>query len=116
MFAKFCNILSQSVAGISKQHLNHPNLLARIAYHFHVYFQVRIIKDRLSNLLTYEDGLNKVKNSCIKVRIIAFAMIMMLKQMKYGCMVIGFIKWLMKMAVMAKRLQKSLHPTTLHDE
>lgn len=66
MFAKFCNILSRSVAGISKQHLNHPNLLARIAYHFHVYFQVRIIKDRLSNLLTYEDGLNKVKNSCIK--------------------------------------------------
>ena len=66
MSAKFCNILRHSAVSISKQHLNHPNLLIRIFYHVHVFFHVRIIKDHFRNLLTDEDGLNKVKNFFIK--------------------------------------------------
>ena len=39
-FALFCAI---SALGIFWQHLNHPNLLVRSAYRFHVYFHVRLI-------------------------------------------------------------------------
>ena len=39
-FAIFC---ATSTLGISWQHLNHPSLLVRSVYRFHVYFHVRLI-------------------------------------------------------------------------
>ena len=51
-----------SALGISWQHLNHPNLLARSVYIFHVYFHVRLILNELGILLPHEDGFSKVKN------------------------------------------------------
>ena len=39
-FAMFCAI---SALGIFWQHLNHPHLLVRSVYRFHVYFHVRLI-------------------------------------------------------------------------
>ena len=36
-----------SALGISWQHLNHPNLLVRAVYRFHVYFQIRLILHEL---------------------------------------------------------------------
>ena len=55
----FC---ATSVLGISWEHLNHPNLLVRSAYQFHVYFNVRIILQHLGILFSYEDGFSKIKN------------------------------------------------------
>ena len=52
--------------GISWQHLNHPNLLVRSVYRFHVYFHVRLILHDLGASLPYEDGFSKVKNGYIK--------------------------------------------------
>ena len=59
-FAMFC---VTSALGISWQHLNHPNLLARDVYIFHVYFHVRLILHELRISLPHEDGLSKVKNA-----------------------------------------------------
>ena len=59
----FCAIIALC---ISWQHLNHPNLLVRSVYRFHVYFRVRLILYDLGTSLPHEDGFSKVKNSNIK--------------------------------------------------
>ena len=61
-FALFC---APSALGISWQHHNHPNLLVRAVYRFHVYFHVRLILHDLGNPLPHEDGFSKVKNANI---------------------------------------------------
>ena len=61
-FPMFC---ATSALGISWQHLNHPNLLVRSVYRFHVYFHVRLILHELSIFLPHEDGFSKVKNAYI---------------------------------------------------
>ena len=55
-----------SALGISWQHLNHPNLLVRSVYRFHVHFHVQLILHDLGTTLPYEDGFSKVKNGYIK--------------------------------------------------
>ena len=62
-FALFC---ATSSLCISWQHLNHPNLLARSVYRFHVYFYVLLIMHDLGILLPYQNGFSKVKNAYIK--------------------------------------------------
>ena len=62
-FAMFC---VTSALGISWQHLNHPNLLVRSVYRFHVYFHIRLILHELGISLPHEDGFSKVKNSYIQ--------------------------------------------------
>ena len=58
-FAMFC---VTSALGISWQHLNHPNLLVRAVYRFHVYFHVRLTLHELHISLPHEDDFSKVKN------------------------------------------------------
>ena len=58
--------LVTSALSISWQHLNHPNLLVRSVYRFHVYFHVRLILHELGISLSHEDGFRKVKNAYIK--------------------------------------------------
>ena len=55
-----------SALGISWQHLNHPNLLVRAVYRFHVYLHVRLILHELVISLPYEGGSSKVKNAYIQ--------------------------------------------------
>ena len=62
-FALFC---VTSALGISWQHFNHPNLLARSVYRFYVYFHVRLILHDLGIPLPHEDGFSKVKNAYMK--------------------------------------------------
>ena len=62
----FAMLCVTSALGISLQHLNHPNLLVRSVYRFHVYFHLRLILHELSISLPHEDGSNKVKNSFIQ--------------------------------------------------
>ena len=62
-FALFC---ATSALGISLQHLNHPNLLVRAIYRFHVYLYVRLILHELGISLPHEDGFSKVKNNYIQ--------------------------------------------------
>ena len=62
-FAMFC---VTSALGISWQRLNHPNLLVRSVYRFHVYFHIRLILHELGISLPHEDGFSKVKNSYIQ--------------------------------------------------
>ena len=62
-FAMFC---VTSALGISWQHLDHPSLLVRSVYRFHVHFHVRLILHELGNSLQHEDGFSKVKNSHIQ--------------------------------------------------
>ena len=62
-FAMFC---VTSALGISWQHLDHPRLLVRSVYRFHVHFHVRLILHELGNSLPHEDGFSKVKNSHIQ--------------------------------------------------
>ena len=66
MSVKFCLFCATSALGISWQHLNHPNLLVRAVYRFHVYFHVRLILHDLVILLPHKDGFTKVKNAYIK--------------------------------------------------
>ena len=66
MAVKLCHVYATSALGISWQHLNHPNLLLRVAYRFHVYFHVQIKLHHLGTSLPHEDGFSKVKNSFIK--------------------------------------------------
>ena len=61
----FALLCAASALGISYQHLNHPNLLVRAVYRFHLYFHVRPIFHNLGTPLPYEDGFSKVKNSYI---------------------------------------------------
>ena len=58
-FAMFC---ATSALGISWQHLNHPNLLVRAVYRFHVYFHARLTLHELHISLPHEDDSSKVKN------------------------------------------------------
>ena len=51
-----------SALGISWQHLNHPNLLVRAVYRFHVYFHARLTLHELHISLPHEDDSSKVKN------------------------------------------------------
>ena len=62
MSVKFC---ATSALGVSWQHLNHPNLLVRSVYRFHVYFHVPLILYDLEISLPHEDGFSKVKSSYI---------------------------------------------------
>ena len=62
-FSMFC---VTSALGISWQHLNHPNLLVRSIYRFHVYFHIRLILHELGIFLPHEDCFSKVKNSYIQ--------------------------------------------------
>ena len=62
-FIMFC---VTSALGISWQHLNHPNLLVRSVYRFHVYFHIRLILHELGIPLSHEDGFSKVRNAYIK--------------------------------------------------
>ena len=62
-FPMFC---ATSALGISWQHLNHPNLLVRSVYRFHVDFHVRLILHGLCIFLPHENGFSKVKNGYIK--------------------------------------------------
>ena len=55
-----------SPLGISWQHLNHPNLLVRCVYRFHVYVHVRLILHELGIFLPQEGGFSKVRNDYIK--------------------------------------------------
>ena len=59
-FAMFC---VTGTLGIFWQHLNHPNLLVRNVYSFHVYFHERLILHDLGVFLPHENGFSKVKNS-----------------------------------------------------
>ena len=52
-----------SALSISWQHLNHPNLLVRSVYRFHVYFHIRLILHHLGISLQHKDGFSKVRNS-----------------------------------------------------
>ena len=55
-----------ATSNISWQHLNHPNLLVRSVYRFHVHFNIRLILHELGISLPQEDGFSKVKNSYIQ--------------------------------------------------
>ena len=56
-FALFC---ATSALGVSGQHLNHPNLLVRAVYRFHLYFHIRSILHDLGTPLPYEDGFSNL--------------------------------------------------------
>ena len=62
----FVMLAATSALGISWQHLNHPNLLVRAVYRFHVYFHVRLKMHGLGISLAHEDGFSKVKNAYIQ--------------------------------------------------
>ena len=62
-FALFC---VTSALDISWQQLNHPNLLERTIYRFHIYFHIKLILHELSISLPHEDGFSKAKNAYIK--------------------------------------------------
>ena len=66
MSVKFCHICATSALGISWQYLDHPNLLIRSVYRFHVYFHVQLILYELGIFLPHEDDFSKVKNAYIK--------------------------------------------------
>ena len=55
-----------SAFGMSWQHLNHPNLLVRSVYRFHVYFNIRLILHELRISEPHEDSFSKLKNSYIQ--------------------------------------------------
>ena len=61
--SNFAMFAATSALGLSWQHLNHPNLVVRAVYRFHVYFHVRLILHQLHISLPHEDGFNKVKNN-----------------------------------------------------
>ena len=62
-FVMFC---VTNALGISWQHLNHPNLLVRSIYRFHVYFHIRLILHDLGISLPHGDDFNKVKNAYMR--------------------------------------------------
>ena len=96
-FAIFC---ATSALGISWQHLNHPNLLLRSVYRFHVYFHVRLILHELGISLLHEDGFSKVKNDYIKSAYYSICITMALMPMKHGCMETGFKQQILLFLVM----------------
>ena len=60
-----------SELGISCQHLNHPNLLVRAVYKFHVYFHIRSILHELGIFYHMEMALAKLKIVTFKAPITA---------------------------------------------
>ena len=62
MSVKFCHVLCDKCAWYLWQHLNHPNLLVRNVYRFHVYFHVWLILHELRISLPHEDGFSEVRN------------------------------------------------------
>ena len=58
-FALHC---ASSTLGVSMQHLNHPNMLIRSVYRFHVYYHMRIILYRLKVALPREERYKKTNN------------------------------------------------------
>ena len=86
-FAMFC---ATSALGISWQYLNHPSLLVRSVYRFHLDFYVRIKMHLLGISLSQEDDFSRVKTLTLKVYTTVFVMTMALLEMKHGCMGIGF--------------------------
>ena len=96
-FAMFC---VTSALGISWQHLNHPNLLVRSVYRFHVYFYVRLISHELGIYYHTNMASARLKMLTLRVHITVSAMTMALMQMKHGCMEFGFIQQIMLFLVM----------------
>ena len=95
----FAMVSAISALVISWQHLNHPNLLVHGVYRFHVYFHARLILHELGISLPHEDGFSKVKNA-FRVLITLSVMTTRQMEMKYGCMMIGFIQQIMLFLVM----------------
>ena len=96
-----------SALSISWQHLNHPNLLVCSFYSFHVYLYIRLILHELSIPLPHEDGLSKVKNAYIQSAYYS-VITMALKQIKHGCMGIGFIQRVMVFLATERSLPDNL--------
>ena len=53
---------ASSALGVSMQHLNHPNMLIRSVYRFHVYYHMRLILYRLKVALPREERYKKTNN------------------------------------------------------
>ena len=58
-FALYC---ASSALGVSMQHLNHPNMLIRSVYRFHVYYHMRLFLYRLKVALPSEERYKKTNN------------------------------------------------------
>ena len=58
-FALYC---ASSALSVSMQHLNHPNMLFRSVYRFHVYYHMRLILYRLKVALPREERYKKNNN------------------------------------------------------
>ena len=58
-FALYC---ASSALGVSMQHLNHPNMLIRSVYRFHVYYHMQLILYRLKVALPREERYKKTNN------------------------------------------------------
>ena len=58
-FALYC---ASSALGVSMQHLNHPNMLIRSLYRFHVCYHMRLILYRLKVALPREERYKKTNN------------------------------------------------------
>ena len=110
-FAMFC---VTSALGISWQHLNHPNLLVRSVYRFHVYFHIRLILHELGISLPHEDGFSKVKNTYIKSAYYSTCDDYGVDRLRHGCMETGFIQQILLSLDTMLRLRKDLHQMTLH--
>ena len=96
-FALFC---ATSALDISWQHLNHPNLLVRSVYRFHVYFHVRLILRDLGISLPHKMVLARLKMLTLNVHLTVSVMTMVLTRMKHRCMGIGFMRLVMLFLVM----------------
>ena len=70
------------------QHLNHPNLLVRSVYKFHVHFHIRLKFHDLDMKMVSA----RLKMLTLRMIIAVFVMTMTLIQMKHGCMGISFIR------------------------
>ena len=55
-----------SAVAISSQHFNHPKLLVRAFYRFHVYFHAELILHELRISLPHEDCFSKIKNDYVR--------------------------------------------------
>ena len=62
-FALYC---ASSALGVSMQHLNHPNMLIRSVYRFHVYYHMRLILNKLKVVLPHEERYKKTNNNYSK--------------------------------------------------
>ena len=62
-FALYC---ASSALSVSMQHLNHPNMLIRSVYRFHVYYHMRLILYKLKVALPREKRYKKTSNPYFK--------------------------------------------------